>query len=119
MPRMGRQRRATPRDMASDPFYGWLEVHENWTKVAMLSWAAFFAAGFLTATLAGGTTPDAIRFGSSLLVWGCRGQDGGGVAPDVVGQFSDPFVGLSQLRDTRQQPQQCDHRGAQQRRRLA
>ena len=57
-------------DMARDPFYGWLEVHENWATVAMLSWAAFFAAGFLTVTLAGGTTPDAIRFGSSLLVWG-------------------------------------------------
>jgi fatty-acid desaturase len=57
-------------DLASDPFYGWLEVHENWATVAMLSWAAFFAAGFLTVTLAGGTTLDAIRFGSSLLVWG-------------------------------------------------
>ena len=55
---------------SSDPFYGWLEVHDNWIKVALLSWAVFFAAGFAAVTLGGGTTLDAIRFGSSLLVWG-------------------------------------------------
>ena len=30
------------------------------------------------------------------------------MAPDVVGQFSDPFVGLSHLRHARRQPQQRD-----------
>ena len=57
-------------DLTSDPFYAWLEVHDNWIKVAVLSWVCFFAVGFLTVTLGGGTTLDAIRFGSSLLVWG-------------------------------------------------
>jgi stearoyl-CoA desaturase (delta-9 desaturase) len=57
-------------DLTSDPFHGWLEVHDNWIKVALLSWVCFFAVGFLTVTLAGGTTIDAIRCGSSLLVWG-------------------------------------------------
>jgi fatty-acid desaturase len=56
-------------DLASDPFYGWLEVHDNWVKVALLPWAAFFGAGFLTATLAGNTVEEAVRFGASLFVW--------------------------------------------------
>jgi fatty-acid desaturase len=57
-------------DLTSEPFYAWLEVHDNWIKVALLAWAAFFAAGFLIVTLAGGTSLDAVRFGASLLVWG-------------------------------------------------
>jgi stearoyl-CoA desaturase (delta-9 desaturase) len=57
-------------DLTSDPFYGWLEVGDNWIKVALLSWAVFFAAGFAVVALGGGTTEDAIRFGSSLVVWG-------------------------------------------------
>jgi len=57
-------------DLTRDPFYNWLEVHDNWIKVALLSWVAFFAAGFLVVTLAEGTTLDAIKFGASLLVWG-------------------------------------------------
>jgi fatty-acid desaturase len=57
-------------DLTSDPFYGWLEVGDNWIRVALASWAVFFAAGFAAMTLGGGTTQDAIRFGSSLVVWG-------------------------------------------------
>ncbi len=57
-------------DLTSDRFYGWLEIHDNWLKVALLSWSAFFATGFLAEILAGGTTLDAVKFGSSLLVWG-------------------------------------------------
>jgi fatty-acid desaturase len=80
-------------DLTSDPFYGWLEIHDNWIKVALLSWAAFFAAGYAAVTLGGGT----IRF--KPVGVGRRGPDRFGVAADVVGQFSDAFVGLSQLRD--------------------
>jgi len=57
-------------DLANDPFYGWLDVSDNWIKVALMSWAAFFVAGFAAVTLAGGTLPGAVRFGASLVVWG-------------------------------------------------
>jgi fatty-acid desaturase len=57
-------------DLVRDPFYEWLERSDNWIKVALVSWAVFFAAGFAAVTLGGGTTPDAIQFGSSLVVWG-------------------------------------------------
>jgi len=57
-------------DLASDPFYGWLERSDNWLKVALLTWAVYFAAGFAAATLEGAPTMDAIQFGSSLVVWG-------------------------------------------------
>lgn len=56
------------RDLTRDPFYVWLEIHDNWIKVALLSWAVFFATGFAVAIIGGGTTLDALRFGSSLLV---------------------------------------------------
>jgi fatty-acid desaturase len=59
------------RDLLRDPFYGWLESHDNWIKVGLVSWAGFFALGFAATILGGGTTPDALQFGSSLLVWGC------------------------------------------------
>jgi stearoyl-CoA desaturase (delta-9 desaturase) len=57
-------------DLMRDPFYVWLKERENWMKVALLPWAVFFVVGFLAAFVAGGTMSDAIRFGSSLLVWG-------------------------------------------------
>ena len=57
-------------DLVDDPFYAWLEASDNWIKVALLSWAAFFAAGFAAVALWGGEIPDAVQFGSSLVVWG-------------------------------------------------
>jgi fatty-acid desaturase len=58
-------------DLTRDRFYAWLEVNDNWTKVALLSWAAFFGVGYLsTALSSGNTTLDAVRFGASLVVWG-------------------------------------------------
>jgi fatty-acid desaturase len=56
-------------DLMSDPFYGWLEVGDNWIKVALVSWVAFFGAGFAAVTISGGTTLEAIQFGLSLVVW--------------------------------------------------
>jgi len=50
-------------DLIDDPFYAWLESSDNWIKVALLSWAAFFAAGFVAEMLRGGATPDAVQFG--------------------------------------------------------
>jgi stearoyl-CoA desaturase (delta-9 desaturase) len=57
-------------DLASDPFYAWLEASDNWIKVALLSWAVFFATGFAAVAFWGGTEIDAVQFGSSLVVWG-------------------------------------------------
>jgi fatty-acid desaturase len=57
-------------DLVSDPFYGWLEASDNWIKVALLSWAAFFAAGFAAVTFWDGTMIEATQFGASLVVWG-------------------------------------------------
>ena len=58
------------KDLIGDPFYAWLEVSDNWIKVAIASWAAFFVAGFAGVALTGGGLWDAVQFGSSLLVWG-------------------------------------------------
>ena len=57
-------------DLVSDPFYAWLERSDNWIKVALISWCVYFAAGFAAVACWGGTTSDAIQFGSSLVVWG-------------------------------------------------
>ena len=57
-------------DLVKDPFFAWLELSDNWVKVVLLSWAIFFAIGFITVSLGGGAPTDAIRFGSSLVVWG-------------------------------------------------
>lgn len=59
------------RDLMRDPFHAWLEIHDNWIKVALLSWAAFFAMGFAIAILGGSAVLEALRFGSSVFVWGC------------------------------------------------
>jgi fatty-acid desaturase len=58
------------KDLMADPFYQRLEVGDTWQKVVLLSWGIFFVGGFAGAIVAGGTTMDAVRFGSSLLVWG-------------------------------------------------
>jgi fatty-acid desaturase len=57
-------------DLVSDPFYAWLEASDNWIKVALVSWAVFFAVGFAAVIVWDGTLSEAIQFGSSLVVWG-------------------------------------------------
>ena len=34
------------KDVLRDPFYAWLERHNNWIKVAALSWLAFLCSWF-------------------------------------------------------------------------
>lgn len=58
-------------DLERDPFYSWLEKSDNWIKVALVSWVLFFAAGYGTVMLWGGTPQEALQFGASLFVWGC------------------------------------------------
>lgn len=58
-------------DFERDRFYRWLDASDNWIKVALVSWALFFAAGYAAATLAGGTNAEAVQFGASVFVWGC------------------------------------------------
>ena len=58
------------KDVLRDPFQAMMERRDNWLKIVLLSWAAFFAFGFGAAEATGADTKDALRFGSSLLVWG-------------------------------------------------
>jgi fatty-acid desaturase len=58
------------RDIVRDPLYAWLDRRNNWLKIALVSWLGYFVAGVGVATLSGLPVRDAVRFGSSLLVWG-------------------------------------------------
>ena len=58
------------KDVIRDPFYAWIERHNNWMKVAFGLWLLFFAAGFGGMALAGYSLAAAAQFGLSLLVWG-------------------------------------------------
>jgi fatty-acid desaturase len=58
------------RDLQRDSFYAWLEARDNWAKIVLVSWAAYFIAGFVAVAATGGSLADAIQFGSSLVVWG-------------------------------------------------
>jgi fatty-acid desaturase len=58
------------KDMLRDPFYARLEQNFSWVWWVLLSWCAFFVAGFLIELVSGGGVMDALQFGLSLLVWG-------------------------------------------------
>ncbi len=58
------------KDIMRDPFYAKLERNFRWVWVILISWAIFFAAGFVGAIALGGNIVDGIQFGLSLLVWG-------------------------------------------------
>jgi fatty-acid desaturase len=58
------------KDLLRDPFYAWLERHNNWLKIALLCWLAYFVVGFGIALLSGASVPDATQFGLSLFIWG-------------------------------------------------
>jgi fatty-acid desaturase len=53
-----------------DPFYAWLEQHNNWIKIALLCWLGYFVVGFGVAWLSGASVSDATQFGLSLFIWG-------------------------------------------------
>ncbi len=58
------------RDVMRDPFYAWIARRNNWMKIALATWLAYFLAGFASARLAGANSHDAAQFGLSLFVWG-------------------------------------------------
>jgi stearoyl-CoA desaturase (delta-9 desaturase) len=58
------------KDIMRDPFYAWLERRHNWLKVVLVSWIAFFVAGYAFVAISGGTASEAAQFGLSLFVWG-------------------------------------------------
>lgn len=58
------------KDVLQDPFYARLEANFLWVRVILISWALFFAGGFVAELLLGGSLLEALQFGLSLLVWG-------------------------------------------------
>lgn len=56
-------------DLLTDPLQRWLQGH-GWYFVNLLSWMIFFGVGYSGALIAGEPTPEALRFGASLLLWG-------------------------------------------------
>jgi stearoyl-CoA desaturase (delta-9 desaturase) len=58
------------RDLMRDPLYAFLERDYNWVKLAVISWFAFFGAGWAAALALGASPADAFQFGASVLVWG-------------------------------------------------
>jgi fatty-acid desaturase len=55
-------------DVLRDPFYKMLE--RNIALIVVMSWLAFFAAGFLAGVVAGGSLLQALRFGAIMVLWG-------------------------------------------------
>lgn len=58
------------KDIVRDPFYARLEPYSCWVGVILVSWAIFFAGGFVAEWIQGGSAEQALQFGLSLLVWG-------------------------------------------------
>jgi stearoyl-CoA desaturase (delta-9 desaturase) len=58
------------KDLMRDPLYAWIERRNNWIKIGLLSWIAYFVVGFVGMLLSGASAADAAQFGLSLLVWG-------------------------------------------------
>jgi stearoyl-CoA desaturase (delta-9 desaturase) len=58
------------KDILRDPFYRRMEKTPLYPMILLASWAVFYLGGFAGALLAGGSVAEAVRFGSSLLVWG-------------------------------------------------
>jgi fatty-acid desaturase len=58
------------KDIVRDPFYARLEQNFRWVRVVLVSWLCFFASGFGIELLAHRSVPEAVQFGSSVLVWG-------------------------------------------------
>jgi fatty-acid desaturase len=56
------------RDLMRQPFYAWLETY--WMPIVIAHWILFFAGGTIAGTLMGMPTADALRFGTSVFLWG-------------------------------------------------
>lgn len=57
-------------DILSDPYYAWLDRHENWIWIVVASAAVGFCGGYLVAHLLGAPPEAAFQFACSVLVWG-------------------------------------------------
>ncbi len=58
------------KDVMRDPLYAFLERNHNWLGLLVISWVAFFGAGWGIALALGAPMTDALQFGASILVWG-------------------------------------------------
>lgn len=57
-------------DLMREPFYSALERGSNWITVPVLSWLAFFVAGFAWALAFGHGLAQAVQLGASVYIWG-------------------------------------------------
>jgi stearoyl-CoA desaturase (delta-9 desaturase) len=58
------------KDVLRDPYYVAIERNYLYYKIVLVSWAAYFLAGFLPMLVLGYPAMEAAQFGASLLVWG-------------------------------------------------
>jgi stearoyl-CoA desaturase (delta-9 desaturase) len=58
------------KDILRDPFYRRMERTPLYPIILFGSWAVFYLAGLGAVLATGGTMAEAVRFGSSLLIWG-------------------------------------------------
>ncbi|MGD0102442.1 MAG: fatty acid desaturase [Rhodopila sp.] len=58
------------KDILRDPFYRRMERKPLHAMILLGSWAVFYLGGVAAVLLGGGSVPEAVQFGASLLVWG-------------------------------------------------
>jgi stearoyl-CoA desaturase (delta-9 desaturase) len=56
------------RDIIRDPFYRWIERFMVWVTLARSR--LYFALGFLIEVSLGGSSGEAVQFGTSVWLWG-------------------------------------------------
>jgi len=62
------------KDVMRDPLYAMLERRKNWSKISFLMWLAYFAGGYSWVMGSGGSSGEAMQFGSGLVTWGARSE---------------------------------------------
>ena len=93
------------RDIIRDKFYRWIERKLVWITLAQS--LAYFAAGFLIGIIHRRCPPRGAAIWRERLALGRRRPDRSGLACHLVRKFLSASVRLPQLRNRRQQPQQC------------
>ena len=106
-------------DILSDRFYMRLERNAEYFWVYVIQAVLFYAVGLAVGYLVHGTAAGSLQFGVQWLLWGVIYRTLLHVARDVGRKLGRALVGLPQLRNPREQPQQLADRPRHERRRLA